>query len=456
MATAAPAAKRVARVMDADAWFGVCARPTRTTRMASKWTADANAATCLRLVGAPPPADRVFHPDFTYPIFGDAESIFGYTGLEIGLAFAAGSLTPALSVSYERKNTLTSATLDDVEGTLRAFLPRDVLTHEQLAARAAAEAHSFVPPGTPVASYTKNVRGAPREYTIFHATWDTPGFRAWHAAARILTLFYIEGASYIDDDEPNWEFYLVYEHTDAWHFVGYTSLYRFWCWPHSVRLRLSQFLVLPPYQKQGHGSRLYSTLFDRALADPAICELAVEDPSEAFDHLRDACDLHRIAHDPAIRAAARAGLLRAPLDRAWSAATRRTLKMAPRQWARVLEMLQLTTLAHADAPQLRAYRLQVKARLFRVNREILEQLPRSQRLEKLHETFLAVVDEYAEITGAELPDALLDAPPPSTDSAAELPPAALHFATALIDHGADGDEEEEEEDPPPPKTRRLD
>lgn len=31
-----------------------------------------------------------FHPDFTYPIFGDQEKIFGYEGLEIkvrGLSF---------------------------------------------------------------------------------------------------------------------------------------------------------------------------------------------------------------------------------------------------------------------------------------------------------------------------------------------------------------------------------
>ena len=477
-AAATVAANRVARVMASRArvvvWelvFGrgaliARARALRVSQMASKWTADANAATCLRLAGAPSPADGVFHPEFTYPIFGDAETIFGYTGLEVNLSFASGSLTPALSVKYDKKNTLTSAQIDDVESTLSEFLPERVVSPDELAAIAAKERGSFRPPGELVARYTQTPRvsrglfsRAPREreYAIFHANWDTPGFREWHDAARIFTLFYIEGASYIDDDESNWEFYLLYEREDtndgdAWHFVGYTSLYRFWCWPENVRLRLSQFLILPPYQKQGHGSRLYATVYDRMLADPAVCEFAVEDPSEAFDRLRDTADLRRLTQPGGFaREAMRQGSLAAPLDRTWSREQRKALKMAPRQWSRVLEMLQLTTLQSATEEQLRAYRLQVKGRLYRVNREILLQIPRTQRLEKLHETFLSVVDEYAEITGAEPPDALLEAPPPSEGS--ELPPEAVRLAHALIDHGADGDDGDEDDQPR--KTRRV-
>ncbi|WFD36135.1 histone acetyltransferase [Malassezia cuniculi] len=440
--------------------------------MASKWTADANAATCLRLVGAPAPADGVFHPEFTYPIFGDAESIFGYTGLEINLSFASGSLQPSLNVTYDTKNTLTSAKIDDVEGTLHEFLPERLVNESELADIAAKEAGTFCPPGEIVARYTHAPRAArglfsraprEREYVIFHATWDTPRFREWHDAARIFTLFFIEGASYIDADETNWEFYLLYEREDtpsgdAWHFVGYTSLYRFWCWPDSVRLRLSQFVVLPPYQKQGHGSRLYATVYDRMLADPQVCEFAVEDPSEAFDRLRDSADLRRLTQPDGIgRSAALDGKLRAPLDRTWSKDMRKKLKMAPRQWARILEMLQLTMLRD-DAEQLRAYRLQVKGRLYRVNKEILSQLPRTQRLEKLHETFLAVVDEYAEITGAAVPEALLVAPPPS--EGVELPPVATRLAHAVIEHGADGaadddDDNDDDDNEQRRKSRRI-
>lgn len=73
--------------------------------------------------------------------------------------------------------------------------------------------------------------------------------------------------------------------------MGYTSLYPFWCYPDLVRLRLSQFVILPPYQHLGHGSRLYSCLFDHMLGRDGVAELTVEDPAEAFEDLRDRNDL---------------------------------------------------------------------------------------------------------------------------------------------------------------------
>jgi histone acetyltransferase 1 len=44
-----------------------------------------------------------FHPQFTYPIFGDDERIFGYKGLIIRLRFAAHDLRPHLHISYDEK-----------------------------------------------------------------------------------------------------------------------------------------------------------------------------------------------------------------------------------------------------------------------------------------------------------------------------------------------------------------
>ena len=75
-----------------------------------------------------------------------------------------------------------------------------------------------------------------------------------------------------------------------------------------MRLRLSQFVILPPYQQQGHGceyfqsflpassaddplAKLYATLFQHVLSRPAVAELTVEDPAEAFEDLRDRNDL---------------------------------------------------------------------------------------------------------------------------------------------------------------------
>mgnify|MGYP001940625830 CR=1 FL=1 len=109
--------------------------------MSSKWTSPANEATCLYLVGAPSLCDRVFHPAFTYPIFGDAETIYGYERLHIQLSFASGSLRPSLNIEYRAKNTMTTAKVDDVDEQLREFLPEadlvlSLITHLTLPTKA--------------------------------------------------------------------------------------------------------------------------------------------------------------------------------------------------------------------------------------------------------------------------------------------------------------------------------
>lgn len=373
---------------------------------ASKWTCQANEATCLYLAGAPPPCDGVFHPEFTYPIFGDAEVIYGYQRLHIRLSFASGSLRPCMTIDYAAKNTTTSANIDDVDAQMRAMLPRDLVPHDEFEQVVQSDKASFQPLGTLVTSYKRNQR----EFAIFHATWDTPGFREWHQRAQVFTLFFIEGASYLNDEEASWEFFTVFEKVakdDSWHFVGYTSLYRFWCWPDKTRTRLSQFLILPPYQGQRHGTHLYNAVYQRIRANSAVCELTVEDPSEAFDRLRDTCDLAYLNKQADVLAH-----IHAPIDRTWRCDARKTYKIAPRQWSRLLDMLGLLHLdPHAGADEMRQYRQQVKARIYQVNREVLDLLPPEQRIEKLQESFEAVMDEYAEVTGVEVPAALLHPSP---------------------------------------------
>ena len=63
----------------------------------------------------------------------------------------------------------------------------------------------------------------------------------------------------------------------------------------------------------------------------------------------------------------KAGRLGPPVDRAWAERWRVQLKMAGRQFSRLVEMLQLLRVDAADARAMRAYRLQVKERLYRFN-----------------------------------------------------------------------------------------
>jgi len=63
---------------------------------------------------------------------------------------------------------------------------------------------------------------------------------------QLFVLLYIEGGSYINEDEDTWEFVLLYEkrkrrdgsHGVAYHFMGYSSLFPFYYFQDKVRMRL--------------------------------------------------------------------------------------------------------------------------------------------------------------------------------------------------------------------------
>nr|GAT53690.1 histone acetyltransferase type B catalytic subunit [Mycena chlorophos] len=417
----------------------------------SEWTCDSNQALTLSLVRAQEDAQaeesKPFHPRFTYPIYGDDEKIYGYEGLVIDLKLASGSLVPFVNVKYTKKLD-SSATVDDVEGTLAKFIPKDYYTDEKaFLERVEAEAVGFRPPGELIHTYTRPDKGKGVATTsedtvvfeVYHATWKSPGFLELHRRMQLFILLYIEAGSYIDETEETWEFALLYEKRKrrgaaapdafAYHFVGYSALYPFYCFPDRVRLRLSQFVILSPYQRGGHGSELYTAIYQHILKQPSIAELTVEDPAEAFEDLRDKNDLlmllgnkqfmeEAIGADSVSHgggrvggvgkggrsgrggnksAAAPKGKLGPPVDKTWREKWRSDLKMAARQFHRLIEMLILLRLDPNDELAERAYRLQVKERLYRFNYDMLVQMDKEERLDKLEDTFQGVREDYLRI-----------------------------------------------------------
>lgn len=62
----------------------------------------------------------------------------------------------------------------------------------------------------------------------------------------------------------------------------------------SYKLRISQFIVLPPYQRLGIGSTLLEQMYSYYLQDKKCTEITVEDPSEDFQQMKDALDIKLI------------------------------------------------------------------------------------------------------------------------------------------------------------------
>jgi hypothetical protein len=90
-------------------------------------TEDANEAITISLVRpATPKIEKVasFNPKFTYPIFGEEETIFGYKGLKVNLQYDARNLRPHLSVSSSKKfNSVGDVEAVDIREVMKEFLP---------------------------------------------------------------------------------------------------------------------------------------------------------------------------------------------------------------------------------------------------------------------------------------------------------------------------------------------
>jgi histone acetyltransferase 1 len=426
----------------------------------------ANDAVTISLCAATkdgPKPFKSFPPQFTYSIFGDDEQIFGYKGLKVNLRYRAHDMRPHLAVTYIRKfDTVGDTEATDVKEVLRKHLPpvafstdADFVDSSKLAKA------EWTPPGT----LHKTIEDATGTYEIWKGTLDDPAVKQLVNRVQIMIPMYIEGGTYIGapdslEDDDRWTVFFLFKKEMAdptnlspYVFVGYSTIYRFFYLTRRqqptpspapgeredidlplngnfdltklpCRSRLSQFLVLPAFQGQGNGARLYKTIFEYYQNHAETKELTVEDPNEAFDLLRDLCDLEYVSRLPGFEDLHLDATYQKPktgtipntiVEPARLETLRTQTKIAPRQFARVVEMYLMSKLpssvrprlptsttprprpTSADKHLLELWELFVKIRLYIRNKDTLGQLEKEERTEKIEETLSSVEFEYADI-----------------------------------------------------------
>ncbi|EPS38325.1 hypothetical protein H072_7931 [Dactylellina haptotyla CBS 200.50] len=443
--------------------------------MNEQWTSDAKKVTRISLVapdGFPEPSTaHSFHPDLTYQLF-ENDSIYGYGNLSVDLKFRQDDMSPALDVRYDTRLSEAGASdtqvpIDNVEEVLQKHLPEDTPTQLDLSDS------SFTPPGKLVNTYT---RGS-STYEIYHSNLADPQARALIHRMQILVLFFIEAGSAIDTDEDDewlrnrWDVFFLYERLPGskFSFVGYCTVHKYWYFspspdkhtgdfsmaalqtqefPRQYRARISQFLVLPPFQKKGHARDLYAVIIQEYLASSDIKEITVEDPSERFEELRDVADFKRLKANNVLSGDNVPYMLlqRQQDAKDWIEAQRAIAKMPLRQFQRMIEMLLLERilLSNSDDDQ---YTFFVKERLYRHNKDILMQLERDERAEKLKETYLNVYTDYERLLEKVGSDAVVGRAAPARKVISGKRPAG-NISTIV-----EGEEEEEEEELEPPSKK---
>lgn len=72
--------------------------------------------------------------------------------------------------------------------------------------------------------------------------------------------------------------------------VGYTTVYLYYAYPQNSRPRISQMLILPPFQGMGIGAEFIQIIYKKFQNDPKVIDITVEDPSDDFRRVRNYVD----------------------------------------------------------------------------------------------------------------------------------------------------------------------
>lgn len=409
------------------------------------------------------------------------ESIVGYKNPKIELDFRANDFKPKLKIAFDAQLDLKklSSDLDQAQVDLspelfKRYLPDEV--KESTSERDAATSKDWKPPGELMHSF--DLHG--KHFQIWKAPMLDAAARQIWLNMRILVLLFIDGATVegLDDDETldRWSIYFLYEVQSAdtpitpYSLAGFATSYRTWIFPTfniarytkmlpspppessngavekytpprltqdpttfqftekldrletSSRERISQFLILPPFQGQSLGSRLYNVIFEDLTSKPFIYEIPVEDPSEEFDAMRDFCDITYLRKLPAFESLSIASDLPpeslrkdSPIPRDQILGNgvdlehlRHEAKIVTRQFYRMVELHTLSTIPpnHRNRARItrkakssnendRKYyfwRLALKHRIYMQNADALDQMEVSEKVDKLE----AAVDNQQE------------------------------------------------------------
>ncbi|XP_052004632.1 histone acetyltransferase type B catalytic subunit [Xyrauchen texanus] len=359
----------------------------------AEFKCDTNEAICLKLVRFPEDIDdesTTFHPEYSHQLYGDDEVAFGYKGLQIQLYYSAGNLSTLFKVKYSAKVTekFDCVKPDDVEGKIREIIPAGFCCNTDDFVSLLEKEANFKPFGSLQHTYKVHNEEAGEDltYQIHKVDISCPGFSEYHERLQTFLMWFIETASYIDVDDDRWDFFLVFEKyikdgETLYATVGYMTVYNYYVYPDKTRPRVSQMLILPPFQGEGHGAQLLETVHRYYCSSPKVQDITAENPSENFVKLRDFVLVKLCLALPSFSSEK---LSQGFSDEMVSEA-RDKLKINKKHARRVYEILRLRNTDMNDEEKAREFRLEVKKRLYGPYRKNQRELTKMRKCLKPEE-----------------------------------------------------------------------
>ncbi|CRK89279.1 CLUMA_CG003038, isoform A [Clunio marinus] len=308
--------------------------------------------------------DNGFKPEMAHQVFGETENIFGYKDLQINVYFSADELDIYYDVKYTTKvDDLTNnqGLKADNVNVITEFFPTGYYTNlEEFLNVSEKKSKMFEPAGEMICEFKTDER----TFQIHLCTSTTSNFLKYHERLESFLFWYVDASSRIAQDD-RWRFFVVFEKfvnnegETRYASVGYASVYQYYHYPDKIRPRVSQFLILPPFQRKGIGSKLLQTIYKHYQNNEKVCDITVEDASEDFQRLRNTIDARMLKTLPAFVV----DNLKKGFNMAMAQEAKDKFKINPKQSRIVCEILRLGVIDTNNKAEYKAYRIDVKKRL---------------------------------------------------------------------------------------------
>lgn len=225
---------------------------------------------------------KEFSPYFTYPFFGMEENIYGFKDLKI-LIYFSSCLRVYISISFSKKIDKVCVKTHLLTPLLEKMFPDEAFeTLEGVLWTSSLDIFNEWC-RTPLYGVCNTFGEKMHEFSsgdlnisIYRANCEDSNFQKFYNSLQIFLLFFIEGATFIDIFDECWDIFLLLKGNQP---VGFCTFYGFFHFPDKTRIRLSQFLILPPYERMGIGLSFYTFLYNFYSSNVNVVDVCVEEPN---------------------------------------------------------------------------------------------------------------------------------------------------------------------------------
>jgi histone acetyltransferase 1 len=193
--------------------------------------------------------ENSFHPNYTNQLFAMEETINGYKNLKILISITPKFWYPHVKIIYEKCLKVK----DDVEGILKNHFEHVYEKNDNVfLKRLEQELKLTTPPKGKLITNSESLFGA--KYDISYVDTIADYYEEENFNLQSICTFFIDGASFIPFREHDWFYFTLYDKNH--NLIGFSTVVNKNLSIDAHRSMVSQFLIIPPYQRKGLGNYL--------------------------------------------------------------------------------------------------------------------------------------------------------------------------------------------------------